>query len=584
MQGHGGRGDQGDKTKTTGSKMGKEKRDAKPNQPSLASFFSKKAGSGSAQTSPTRPRKGGNDAADAPPAASPWRGQCQALLGRLQNEDEEGWFAAPVDAEELGLDDYFQVITEPMDLGTVQAKLGRGEYADPQAFARDVFLVFENACRYNESPDHLVHRTAAALARSFRNCFQAALPPSQVEQAQVGAAAAAVSVSQRIGGNDHQDEEEDNEEEDDGSDVEILAASGAGCSTARATEGNASAAKPVATGALVHPFFAKRSQQQAQKEAEAARAAAAAAAAAARRYVIEYWRFEIYIFSYLIGFLQGLLSIRIFHLSLLLPLHSALAVEEALSRSSTSSNTSPERLTVAEGSSNSSSGSSGGESGNNSLKSQGGAKKRELTDEELLSANDYFLNQAQSKRKAALLKAEADERERQQRRQVLESFNKGKEIHPFFERPKAPSGGQGGGRGREGGAAEDEREWVAPLFPTVAHVTQEEDKEGGGIEEGLGMEEEAEATHLGNVVVPRLTAVRGCCASAAAAAARASGKGMVVDLDAEEAEEEAARGVMRWSESALVRRKDNLPLLTDAGSFEPWGAGAQEVSFWGRWG
>lgn len=278
MQGHCGHGDQGDKAKTTGSKMGKEKRDIKPNQqPSLASFFSKKAGGGSAQTSPTRPRNGGNDAADARPAASPWRGQCQALLCRLQNEDEEGWFAAPVDAEELGLDDYSRVITEPMDLGTMQAKLGRGEYADPQAFARDVLLVFENACRYNESPDHLVHRTAAALARSFRKRFQAAFPSSG-EQAQAGAATAAASAGQGNGGND-QGKEED-EEVDDGSDVEILAASGAGCSTAKATEGGASAAKPAAAGGPVHPFFAKRSQQQAQKEEEAARAAAAA-----RRYV-----------------------------------------------------------------------------------------------------------------------------------------------------------------------------------------------------------------------------------------------------------------------------------------------------------
>jgi hypothetical protein len=115
------------------------------------------------------------------------------------------------------------------------------------------------------------------------------------------------------------------------------------------------------------------------------------------------------------------------------------------------------------------------------------------------------------------------------------------------------------------------------LFPTVAHVTQEE----MGEKKGRGVEEE-EATHIANVMVPRLTAIRACSASGAAAAGTAADggrNGAVVDLDAEEAEEEATRGIMRWSESAVVRRKGNLPLLTDAGSFEPWAAGAQEVSF-----
>eukprot|EP00624_Nannochloropsis_granulata_P007773 evm.model.NODE_9458_length_12454_cov_18.506584.6 len=226
--------------------MGKERRDKPNQQPSLASFF-KKAGDGS-----------------------------------VQGEDGEGWFAAPVDAEELGLDDYFRVITEPMDLGTVQAKLGRGVYADAQDFARDVFLVFENACRYNESPDHLVHRTAAALARSFRKRFQAAFPPSEAGQAQAENAAAAASLGKGSASNSYLDEEDgDGDDDDDGSDVEIMTASGAGCSTARESEVRACIAGSVATGGPVHPFFAKRLQQQAQKE-EGARAAAAAAAAATR--------------------------------------------------------------------------------------------------------------------------------------------------------------------------------------------------------------------------------------------------------------------------------------------------------------
>lgn len=59
-----------------------------------------------------------------------------------------------------------QVVTQPMDLGTVQQKLGAGEYASAQAMARDIQLVSRQAgwvwhackrggwasCRWRDAP------------------------------------------------------------------------------------------------------------------------------------------------------------------------------------------------------------------------------------------------------------------------------------------------------------------------------------------------------------------------------------------------------------------------------------------------
>ena len=41
------------------------------------------------------------------------------VTASLSADDDMDWFAAPVEAEALGLVDYHNVVTEPMDLGTV---------------------------------------------------------------------------------------------------------------------------------------------------------------------------------------------------------------------------------------------------------------------------------------------------------------------------------------------------------------------------------------------------------------------------------------------------------------------------------
>ena len=75
-------------------------------------------------------------------------------------------FAKPVDPEALGIPTYFAVVKHPMDLGTVMRKLEERAYATPEAFASDVFLVFDNATLFNPE-GHAVHDAAVAMRRLF---------------------------------------------------------------------------------------------------------------------------------------------------------------------------------------------------------------------------------------------------------------------------------------------------------------------------------------------------------------------------------------------------------------------------------
>ena len=58
-------------------------------------------------------------------------------------------FRQPVRPVEDDAPDYLSVIAHPMDLGTVQGKLERGEYETPSEVYSDVQLIWENCLNYN---------------------------------------------------------------------------------------------------------------------------------------------------------------------------------------------------------------------------------------------------------------------------------------------------------------------------------------------------------------------------------------------------------------------------------------------------
>lgn len=69
------------------------------------------------------------------------------MLSELQNHPSAWPFAVPVNKEEVG--DYYEVISEPMDLSTMELKLENDKYESFDQFLYDARLIFKNCRSYN---------------------------------------------------------------------------------------------------------------------------------------------------------------------------------------------------------------------------------------------------------------------------------------------------------------------------------------------------------------------------------------------------------------------------------------------------
>lgn len=96
------------------------------------------------------------------------------LVARLMTNPQHnrrGLFNLPVDSKALGLVDYETIISKPMDLGTIKARLHAVAYKSRDECADDVRLVFHNAMQFN-SPDNAVHISARALLATFNEQYE----------------------------------------------------------------------------------------------------------------------------------------------------------------------------------------------------------------------------------------------------------------------------------------------------------------------------------------------------------------------------------------------------------------------------
>ncbi|CAH9078251.1 unnamed protein product [Cuscuta europaea] len=73
----------------------------------------------------------------------------ELILDILQRRDAYEIFAEPVDPDEVA--NYNDIIKEPMDFGTMRAKLHEGMYQNLEQFEHDAFLIPENAMHFNSS-------------------------------------------------------------------------------------------------------------------------------------------------------------------------------------------------------------------------------------------------------------------------------------------------------------------------------------------------------------------------------------------------------------------------------------------------
>jgi len=87
----------------------------------------------------------------------------QNVLKELMDLDTLNFFSAPVDAKMLGLLDYHDIITNPMDLGTIKTRVDKGEYRTALSMQKDMELTFSNALLYN-ARGSAVHKKASELS------------------------------------------------------------------------------------------------------------------------------------------------------------------------------------------------------------------------------------------------------------------------------------------------------------------------------------------------------------------------------------------------------------------------------------
>lgn len=100
---------------------------------------------------------------------------CYRIHIKLINHKWAFPFMQPVDPVALHIPDYFSIIKQPMDLGTIKTKLINGEITTEEEYISLVRLVFDNAILYNKPQDDV-----AIMANSLSAFFEREL--KQVQQ------------------------------------------------------------------------------------------------------------------------------------------------------------------------------------------------------------------------------------------------------------------------------------------------------------------------------------------------------------------------------------------------------------------
>lgn len=98
----------------------------------------------------------------------------ESTIKQLKKQRESLPFLHPVDPVALNIPTYFDHIKEPMDLGTIEAKLKRHEYTDIHQWVADVRLIWTNCYRFNGQPGP--NAPVSISARALEVIFDKALP------------------------------------------------------------------------------------------------------------------------------------------------------------------------------------------------------------------------------------------------------------------------------------------------------------------------------------------------------------------------------------------------------------------------
>lgn len=117
-------------------------------------------------------------------------------LSSLKRMHDSRFYREPVDAVKLNIPNYHNVITQPMDLGTMEKKLKAGQYPSPQAVMDDFALMVRNAVTFN-GPEHLVAQEGQKLEATFKKQMLNLPRPDEVEEKKPKKVAEKTSAARR---------------------------------------------------------------------------------------------------------------------------------------------------------------------------------------------------------------------------------------------------------------------------------------------------------------------------------------------------------------------------------------------------
>nr|CAH7754791.1 unnamed protein product [Callosobruchus chinensis] len=97
--------------------------------------------------------------------SSDWKVQASSLIDALWECEDSIPFRAPVSSARYP--DYHSIVKHPMDLGTVKENLASDMYAAPQAFCKDMRLIFQNSRLYNTKKRSRIYIMTVRLSAIF---------------------------------------------------------------------------------------------------------------------------------------------------------------------------------------------------------------------------------------------------------------------------------------------------------------------------------------------------------------------------------------------------------------------------------
>jgi len=78
-----------------------------------------------------------------------WDKAAKRLMQSLWRCGSASIFHHPVDPDRLGIPDYFEVVKDPIDFGTIKQRLNHNQYFTMKEFIDDINKCFDNCLLYN---------------------------------------------------------------------------------------------------------------------------------------------------------------------------------------------------------------------------------------------------------------------------------------------------------------------------------------------------------------------------------------------------------------------------------------------------